>query len=133
MEKSVIQAALKGGLIEEESIECRPEKVSNAVLDENVDIHLIRSYLSQEAWMIVQDVLQRKREFPSWTCRVCHHDLRCEASIICESCLEWYHFRCVGLTGQPKKKELVLPFMSLSQHKHSYLKLDYTDHYYYYR
>ena len=104
MEKSVIQAALKGGLIEEESIECRPEKVSNAVLDENVDIHLIRSYLSQEAWMIVQDVLQRKREFPSWTCCVCHHDLHCEASIICESCLEWYHFRCVGLTGQPKKK-----------------------------
>ena len=33
VEKSVIQAALKGGLIEEESVECRPEKVSNAVLD----------------------------------------------------------------------------------------------------
>ena len=104
VEKSVIQAALKGGLIEEESVECRPEKVSNAVLNENVDIHLIRSYLSQEAWMIVQDVLKHKREIPSWTCCVCHHDLRCEASIICESRLEWYHFRCVGLTGQPKKK-----------------------------
>ena len=106
VEKEVIQAAIKGtsGLIEEESIECRPEKVSNAVLDENVDIHLIRSYFSREAWMMIQDVLRCKREFPSWTCSVCQHDLHSELSIICESCMEWYHFRCIGLTRQPKKK-----------------------------
>ena len=42
VEKPVIQAALKGELIEEENVECRPEKVSNGVLDENVDIHLVR-------------------------------------------------------------------------------------------
>ena len=104
VEKAVIQAAITGGLIEEESVECRPEKVSNAVLDENVDIHLIRTYFSREAWMMIQDVLRCKREFPSWTCSVCQHDLHSEPSIICESCLEWYHFRCIGLTGQPKKK-----------------------------
>ena len=34
-----IESALKsGGLIEEHQIECCPEKVSNAVLDENVDV-----------------------------------------------------------------------------------------------
>ena len=104
VEKPVIQVALKGGLIEEENVECRPENVSNGVLDENVDIHLIGSYFSQEAWMIIQDVLHRKRKFSSWTCSVCYHDLHCEPSIICESILEWYHFTCVGLTGQPKTK-----------------------------
>ena len=104
VEKPVIQATLKGVLIEEENVECRPEKVSNAVLGENVDIHLTRSYFSQDAWMIIECVLRQKRERPSWICTVCQHDLHSEPSIICESCLEWYHFRCVGLTGQPKKK-----------------------------
>ena len=44
-------SALKGALIEEENVECRPEKVSNAVLDENVDICLVRKYFSHEACM----------------------------------------------------------------------------------
>ena len=104
VEKPIIQAALKGTLIEEENVECRPEKVSNAILDENVDIHLTRSYFSQDVWVIVDGVLQQKRVRPSWVCTVCQHDLHSEPSIICESCLEWFHFRCVGLTGQPKKK-----------------------------
>ena len=38
-----IEAVLKQDeLIEEEDVECRPEKVSNAVVDENVDVFLIR-------------------------------------------------------------------------------------------
>ena len=55
VEKLLIQVALKSGFIEEENVECRP-KVSNGVLDENVDIHLIRSYFSQEVWIMIQDV-----------------------------------------------------------------------------
>ena len=104
VDKPVLQATLKGELIEEESVECRPEKVSNAALDENVDIFLARKHISHDAWMIVQDVLKHKTEHPIWTCSMCQRDLHCEPSIICESCLEWNHFRCVGLTGQPKKK-----------------------------
>ena len=85
-------------------------KCLNAILDENVDIHLTCSYFSQDVWMIVDGVLQQKRVRPSWVCTVCQHDLHSEPSIICESCLEWFHFCCVGLTGQPKK-ELVLSLM----------------------
>ena len=62
-----------------------------------------------------KDVLKRKREDPIWICSICQHDLHCELSIICESCLEWYHFidimcwlDCMGsLNG-----ELVLPLLS---------------------
>ena len=103
VDEAILQAALKGQLIEED-VECRPEKVSNALLDENVDVYLVRKYFSQEAWMIVEDVLRRKRECPVWICSLCCQDLHCQPSIICECCLEWYHFRCVGLSGQPKKK-----------------------------
>ena len=35
-----VESALNGELIEEESVECHPEVVPNAVLDENVDVFL---------------------------------------------------------------------------------------------
>ena len=35
-----VKSALNGKLIEEESVECHPEVVPNAVLDENVDVFL---------------------------------------------------------------------------------------------
>ena len=33
-------------LIEEEHVECQPERVTDAVVDENVDVHLIRKYFT---------------------------------------------------------------------------------------
>ena len=38
VDNEVLELAYNGELIEEESVECRPEVVPNAVLDENVDI-----------------------------------------------------------------------------------------------
>lgn len=66
----MIENALEGTLIDEEVVECRPEKVSNAVLDEDVDVHLVRPYFSHDAWLIVEDVVKRKRELDVWTCNV---------------------------------------------------------------
>ena len=58
-----IESAFKtGGLIEEHQIECCPEEVSNAVLDENVDIHLVRRYLTKDAWKLIEDVVERKKD-----------------------------------------------------------------------
>ena len=57
-----IEAALKQDeLIEEEDVECRPEKVSDAVVDENVDVYLIRKYFTDDAWMIVSQVVEQKK------------------------------------------------------------------------
>ena len=42
--------------IEETSVEVLPEKLPDAVLDENVDINLVRHYFSNDAWILVQDV-----------------------------------------------------------------------------
>ena len=54
--------------------------------------------------MIIEDVLRQKKEKSVWTCGVCQHDLHSDPSIFCESCLGWFHFRCVGLSKHPKKK-----------------------------
>ena len=48
-EKEDVESALNGQLIEEYSIKCHPEKVTNAVLDENVDVFLIRKYGTAQA------------------------------------------------------------------------------------
>ena len=49
-----LKSALKtGGLIEEHEIECHSEKISNALLNENVDVHLVRQYLTDDAWKFI--------------------------------------------------------------------------------
>ena len=53
-----VKAALNGELIEEESVECPPEVVPNAVLDENVDVFFVRKYFTNDAWLLVTDVLK---------------------------------------------------------------------------
>ena len=71
-----LKSALKiGSLIEEHEIECHPEKVSNAVLNENVDVHLVCQYLRDNAWKLIEDVVERKKDCDVWLCKICHHDL----------------------------------------------------------
>ena len=99
-----IEAALKQDeLIEEEDVECRPEKVSDAVVDENVDVYLIRKYFTDDAWMIVSQVVEQKKCKMVWKCNICFNDLHSNsASILCDGCLLWYHFACVSLTKPPR-------------------------------
>ena len=66
--------------------ECRPEKIPNSVLDENVDVHLVCPYFTDDAWLIVEDIVKRKTKSTTWICHSCNHDLHTQASIICESC-----------------------------------------------
>ena len=57
----MVQDAFDGKLIEEEQVECRPEKIPNSVLDENVNVHLVHSYFTNDAWLIVEDILKGKQ------------------------------------------------------------------------
>ena len=97
MDKSDVTLAQNGTLLDEDKVESRPEKVTNALLDDNVDVHAVRRFFTHDAWLVVKDVMKRKKEYAIWTCKICHHDLKEQQSIVCESCLEWYHFHCVGL------------------------------------
>ena len=108
VEPGVATAALREGKLIEEEVECRPEKIPCSVLDKNVDVCLVRHHFSNDAWMIVQDVISRKAEMDVWVCNVCQHDVHDgRKSIACESCLKWYHFSC-GLNKNPKKKNWFL-------------------------
>ena len=91
-------------LIEEEDVEVRPEKLPDAILDENVDVHLIRKFFSQDAWLLVTEVVKQKQDKPLYVCLYCLHDLGEAPSIVCDHCLSWCHLKCVGLKHEPKMK-----------------------------
>ena len=45
VDKVIVASAVEDRrLIEEDQVEVRPEKISDGVLDENVDVHLIRKF-----------------------------------------------------------------------------------------
>ena len=105
VDDEVAARALKhNDLIEEEDVECKPERLPDSILDENVDIHLVRKHFTADAWILVQEVFKQKSTQVAWICHSCHHDLHSEQSIVCDSCLLWFHFKCVGLMRQPKCK-----------------------------
>ena len=95
---NVIEMAMNGNLIEEELVKCRPQRITSAVLDEDVDINLVRHHFSYDAWLVVEDVVQRKKDRDLWICNVCQHELDGN-NIICESCL--YGFISVVLVLYP--------------------------------
>ena len=94
----------RGCLIEEEQVEVHPENLPDAILDENVDVHLIRRYFSNDAWLVVQDVVSQKRSNPLYKCNICQHDLGESQSIVCDHCLSWFHTKCMGLKSVPKQR-----------------------------
>ena len=94
----------EGMLLGEESVECLPKKLPSALLDENLDINIIRKYFDSDGWTAVTRAHETRKQ-QSWTCQVCTGILvDSSPSIGCESCLNWSHWKCVGLTKKPRKK-----------------------------
>ena len=55
VDPKIVEAVLRKpkGVLIEEQVEVRPENLPDAILDENIDIHLIRRHFSNDAWMMV--------------------------------------------------------------------------------
>ena len=106
VDEEVVNAALSGIIIEEEQVEVKPEKVPASCLDENVCLESCRKYFTQDAWNNLQAVVKVIRKRPVWYCGRCTHRIKDEtqSSVICESCLTWFHFLCLGLKQPPKAK-----------------------------
>ena len=68
-----------------------PEKISVSCLDENVCLESYRKYY---------------KENPIWYCERCTNPIHDEsqASVVCDCCLNWYHFSCLDMKNPPKSK-----------------------------
>ena len=54
VEKKIALAVLDGKqMIEQNEVHISPEKITDAVLDKDIDIHLIQKYFSRDAWQTV--------------------------------------------------------------------------------
>ena len=91
-------------LIEEEEVETRPEKLADGLIDENVDINLVRRFFTADAWLLVEQSMECMKKSRRYVCEVCFRDLDEQESIACDLCLKWAHLACVGLTKSPKRK-----------------------------
>ena len=73
VDQEVSERATRGGdLIEEDEVECRPEKIPRKCLDDNVCIGQIRKYFSFDAWNLLEATMETMHTRGSWTCSVCH-------------------------------------------------------------
>ena len=103
LSKEDVLLALGGTIIDEGAVEVRPEMVHPGLIDENVNVARLRPYFSEDAWLLVNQVMQALRQNPKWFCDVCKAAVE-DDCVSCDSCLNWYHFRCVALKNAPKAK-----------------------------
>ena len=88
VEKKIALAVLDGKqMIEQNEVQISPEKITDAVLDKNIDIHLIRKYFSRDAWKTVTGAVKQKMANCFFTCKCSNHDADESPSVLCELCL----------------------------------------------
>lgn len=94
------------GIVQEDELEVRPSHVSTFLIDEQVDVVLIKQHSSADAWLQLQSVLQEKKKDPQWACSICHlsmEDCMDDATWIqCDRCLDWCHLSCTAHETKPK-------------------------------
>ena len=93
------------GLIQEDGVEILPERITASCLDDQVHLDSCKKYFTQDGWLAVQNVLRAIQKNPAYYCGSCTRPIDDdeEDSIQCDSCLVWYHFKCVNLKQKPKR------------------------------
>ena len=93
-------------IIEEDEVEIKPEKVTPACLEPQVCLDVCEKYFTKDACLVVQDVIATIQRDPVWYCGRCTIQINddTDSPIQCDSCLMWFHFTCIGIHTQPKRK-----------------------------
>ena|SRR6218665_3911295 len=87
--------------IEEHHVQCHPDLVPSASIDDVVDVKTVRKFFTPDAWRAVENVLKAKAKCKIFTCGICFNKLG-KQSVCCDSCLKWFDFKCVALKAAPK-------------------------------
>lgn len=82
-------------------VQCHPDSVPSACIDDAVDMSLVKKFFTAEAWRVVEVVMKAKADSNIYSCGICSHTLGSE-SISCDTCLKWFDFKCVGIKTSPK-------------------------------
>jgi len=85
------------------------------------DVELQRKFLSFEVAIVTTSRKNRAHAIVT-TSPTCNQDIGEQSSICCDSCLDWFHFKCVNKEVPPKKKYGIVGHVML----HSDLKCNGT-------
>jgi hypothetical protein len=94
-------AIIKRLLIEEHQIEVIPQNINDAVLDDRINLEIIRNNLTADAFLAAKSAVYNKEKFHVFICHICEENLDKHRSICCDLCLTWNHVRCVKITTIP--------------------------------
>jgi hypothetical protein len=67
----VDKALINASAIEEPEVECNPDLIPIACLDQAVDVVCVRKHFTPDAWMAVQSVFKAKANFCVQLCSIC--------------------------------------------------------------
>ncbi|XP_047141366.2 uncharacterized protein LOC124816284 isoform X2 [Hydra vulgaris] len=97
-----VQKALSGILIQSSCIEKRVNCISSAILDESAlgSLLSLQSYFTADGWKVLNEIIDVKCQQRIWPCALCQKSTSVGndigGSIACDSCLLWFHKKCVG-------------------------------------
>jgi len=106
-QRFVDEALTRNRLIRAEELITDAEKIPVKCLDECITLSRIRKYFKSNAWEFILKMVEKVKEKSNWYCQVCCSDIDDAESIGCDTCLEWYHIKCSGLSQRPKKKNWI--------------------------
>ena len=76
------------------------DDIGHVGMSDDIDLEMIRDYVTNETFQN----LKLLKSTHVWNCSFCKKILGNDPNIMCDSCLSWYHFACVGLYKEPKTK-----------------------------
>ena len=85
-----------------ENLNLRPLQLPAALLHGDVNGNELQPLLSREPWKKLKATIWQRARADVWSCVCCKKDLGVERSMECSSCLEWYHYSCVGFKRKCK-------------------------------
>ena len=75
------EAAIKGKVIIEDTVETIPENVNNACIDECVCMQSVKRFFTDDAWRTVETIMMIKQERCSYFCKICELEIRAETNM----------------------------------------------------
>ena len=75
--------------------------ISDGFLDSSVDLNSIESLCTESTFKRLEQVLTEKKKNPKWKCSSCRKSIGGMHCILCDSCLLWYHFKCITEQKKP--------------------------------
>lgn len=91
-------------IIDDIEILTQQDKIHSAILEEDVDIDMVKCFFTNEIWQSLIKIINIKRKKGVWICPTYQTDIGLKKSILCDSCLTWLHVKC-NLSIKPKPKK----------------------------